>query len=288
MTTRSSVEQTWEFHGLAPRAVRESPKPRGQTMKISIRGVLIGGIVDIVSSAACLTAFLSYEISKVDPSQRIGTHWLHAINAAADKSVLLHLTYPLCSMLGGYVAAMIAKRHEHLNGTLASWLRVGFGLLGLPIASSREELWLGLFVLVASPVCAFVGGELSLRVHGTITEYNRSAPAADTSWSSLERSLRSQQPEPNVRVDARTGPRGLAGSLSPEVRRNCYALAGLALAIDVGAGILFWNWPHSFAVRTVGLLAILGGLRLIRRAQELKRSALARQDLGDLPTTFGE
>lgn len=257
-------------------------------MKISIRGVLIGGIVDVVSSAACLTAFLSYEISKVDPSQRIGTHWRHAINAAADTSVLLHLTYLLCSMLGGYVAAMIAKRHEHLNGVLASWLHVGFGVLGLSIASSREELWLGLFVLVASPVCAFLGGDISLRVHATVAGYNTSAPAADTNWSNLERGLRSQRSDSSVRVDARTAGRGMPASLSPKVRRNWQALFGLALALWVVAVVLFLEWPHSFALRSIGLLAILGSARLVRLALKLKHSARAGQDLGGLPTTFGE
>lgn len=258
-------------------------------MKISIRGVLIGSIVDIVASGACLTAFLSYEISKVDPSQRIGTHWRHAINAATDTSVLLHLTYPLCSMLGGYVAAMIAKRHEHLNGVLASWLRVGFGMLGLSIASSREELWLGLFVLVASPVCAFVGGELSLRVHGTITKYNTSAPAADMgNWGNLERSLRSQRSEPTMRVDAQTAGRAVPANLSPKARGNWHVLLGFALALWVFAVALFWEWPHSFTLRTVGLLAILGSGRFFRRGLEIRRSALTRQNLGGLPPTLGE
>lgn len=258
-------------------------------MKISIRGVLIGGIVDIVASAACLTAFLSYEISKVDPSQRIGTHWRHEINAATDTSVLLHLTYPLCSMLGGYVAAMIAKRHEHLNGALASWLRVVFGLLGLAIASSREELWLGLFVLVASPVCAFVGGDIRLRVRGTVAGYNTSTPAADMgNWGNLERSLRSQRSEPAVRVDARTAGHGMPAGLFPKVRENWHALMGLALALWVVAMVLFWEWPHSFALGLIGLLAILGSGRFFRRALNIRRSALTRQDLGDLPPTFGE
>lgn len=68
----------------------------------------------------------------------------------------------------------------------------------------------------------------------------------------------------------------MPASLSPEVRRNCYALIGLALALDVVAGVLFWSWPHSFAIRSLGLLAILAGIWLIRRAQELKRNALTR------------
>lgn len=259
-------------------------------MKISIRGVLIGGIVDIVSSAACLTAFLSYEISKVDPSQRIGTHYRHEINAATGTSVLLHLTYPLCSMLGGYVAAMIAKRHERLNGALASWLRVGFGLLGLSIASSREELWLGLFVLVASPVCAFVGGELSLRVHSTVAGYNTSTPAADMgNWGNLERSLGSQRSESSVRVDARSGARGVPASPSPQVRRNWYALIGLALAVDLCAAVLYWYWGRNdSAIDLLSTLALFASVWLTRRALEIRRSALTRQDLGDLPPTFGE
>lgn len=254
-------------------------------MKISIPAVLVGGVVDVVSSAICLTAFMSYEISKVAPSQRIGHDWTKPISTAADTNVLLHLAYLLCSMVGGYVAAVIAKRHEHLNGALASWLRVGLGTLGMLITPT----WLDPFMLVGTPVCAFVGGDLRLRVRATISGYDASAPTEDSgNWGTLERSLRSQRSESAVRVDGRAGGPGMPAGFSPEVRRNCYALIGLALALDVVAGILFWFCgPHS-AMGSLGILAIFAGLWLIRRALDLRRNALAKERLGDLPTTLGE
>jgi hypothetical protein len=166
-------------------------------MKISIPAVLIGGVVDIVSSAVCLTAFMSYEISKVDPSLRIGHHWTEPINAAANTNVWLHLTYLLCSMVAGYTAAAIAKRHEHLNGVLASWLRVGLGIIGMLITPT----WLDPFMLVGSPVCAFVGGDLRLRVRATIAGYDATALAAGRgNWGNLERSLRGPRSESAVQL----------------------------------------------------------------------------------------
>jgi hypothetical protein len=250
-------------------------------MKISIRGVFVGGVVDIVLSVACWTAFSSYEISKIVPSQRIGRHWADPMIAAGHTNLLLHLAYLVCSMVGGYLAAMIAKGHEHLNGALASWLRVGFGILGMLI----EPRWLDAFMLVAGPLCAFMGGDLRLRVRPTIAEYNTSAESSGN-WSSLERSLRSQRPEPIGRVDARIEAGFAPGTLSGGVPGKYYALVGLALTLDVLAGVLFWMWCPNSEIGSMGLVAIFAGLWLIRRALDIKRDA--RKQLGELPNMFGE
>jgi hypothetical protein len=136
-------------------------------MKVSIPGVLIGGLVDVVSSVIAGLPFALYVALKLDPSQRIGPHASQAVTAALRANFPLYsaelLTGLLCSVLGGYVAAAIAKRQEHLNGTLSSWLCVGLGITTMFLGLSREPVWLGILLLLASPVCAFVGGDLRLR-----------------------------------------------------------------------------------------------------------------------------
>lgn len=67
---------------------------------------------------ACFALFSTF---KLDASQRIGPHSSEAVSAAIHANVPLYsarlIVGLLCSILGGYVAAAIAKRHERLNGT---------------------------------------------------------------------------------------------------------------------------------------------------------------------------
>ena len=136
-------------------------------MKVSIAGVLIGGLVDVASSLLAGIPFAVYFASKVDPSQRVGPHASEALSAAMHANVPLYsadlLVGLTCSALGGYVAAVIAKRNERLNGTLSSCLCVSLGVALLLLGLDREPRWLQLLLLIASPIFAFVGGSLRLR-----------------------------------------------------------------------------------------------------------------------------
>ena len=136
-------------------------------MKVSIPGVLIGGVVDVFSSVLTGLPFALYVTLKLDPAQRIGPHASEAVTAALHANVPLYtaelLTGLLCSVLGGYVAAVIAKRHEHLNGSLSSWLCIGLGITMMLLGLSREPVWVGMLLLLASPACGLLGGELRLR-----------------------------------------------------------------------------------------------------------------------------
>jgi hypothetical protein len=140
-------------------------------MRVSIAGVLIGGLVDVASSLLAGIPFALYFASKVDPSQRVGPHASEALSAAMHANVPLYsadlLVGLICSALGGYVAAVIAKRNERLNGTLSCYLCVALGVALLILGLDREPRSLQLLLLIASPVFAFVGG--SLRLHQRLT-----------------------------------------------------------------------------------------------------------------------
>jgi hypothetical protein len=136
-------------------------------MKVSIAGVLIGGVVDVVSSLLAGIPFALYFASKVDPSQRVGPRASEALSAAMHANVALYsvdlVVGLICSALGGYVAAAIAKRNERLNGTLSCYLCVALGVALLLLGLDKDPRWLQLLLLIASPVLAFVGGDLRLR-----------------------------------------------------------------------------------------------------------------------------
>lgn len=136
-------------------------------MKISVLGVLVGGVADVVCSVLTGLPFSLYAAFKVDPAQRVGPHASEAISAVLHANTSLRLLELLmgllCSVLGGYVAATIAKRHERLNGTLSCYLCVGIGVFSVAVGLSKDPLWQQAVLFLASPAFALVGGDLRLR-----------------------------------------------------------------------------------------------------------------------------
>ena len=93
--------------------------------KISVKGVVVGGVTDIVATVIFTLPLIVYLIATEltgtlkDPLQA-------AVVAAIRANPLLYGLQSLiglaCSVLGGYVAARVAKHDELLNGLLASFL----------------------------------------------------------------------------------------------------------------------------------------------------------------------
>jgi putative membrane protein (TIGR04086 family) len=135
--------------------------------KISVKGVLIGGIVDIVSSGLLGIPLAVYALSKVDvthtPKDQLGA----AILAVTHASPWLYATQLLfgllCSVLGGYVAASLAKHDELLNGTLSSVLCLAVGFYSIALGKDSHAHWVQFLMLVASPICGFLGGYLRVQ-----------------------------------------------------------------------------------------------------------------------------
>jgi hypothetical protein len=136
-------------------------------MKISILGVFVGGIVDVVASVLGGLPFALYSTFKLNPSQRVGPHSADAVSAAIHANLPLYAAQLavglLCSILGGYVAAAIAKRHERLNGALSCYLCVGMGIRIMLLGLDKDPLWLQTLLLIASPGMALLGGDIRFR-----------------------------------------------------------------------------------------------------------------------------
>jgi hypothetical protein len=66
----------------------------------------------------------------------------------------------ICSVLGGYVSARIAKRYEVLNGGLSSILCVASGVYSMINGSAAGHPWLHLIYLPLSPALGALGGFL--------------------------------------------------------------------------------------------------------------------------------
>lgn len=136
-------------------------------MKISLKGVLIGGIVDVLSSSLLGVPLAIYAVSKVDlahtPREQLGS----AVAAVSHATPWLYGTQLLlglaCSVLGGHVAAWLASHDELLNGALSSFLCLAIGIYSIASGKDSHTLWVQILMLISAPVCGFLGGYLRLR-----------------------------------------------------------------------------------------------------------------------------
>jgi hypothetical protein len=136
-------------------------------MRVSILGVFVGGVADVMTSFLLDLPFATYltlqHMSNSGPvavAAETTYAWIHAHPVIHLTEMLLGF---LCSVFGGYAAAAIAGHDERLNGTLSCYLCVGLGLALMPLEFSKDPWWLHALFLCLSPLLAFLGGDLRLR-----------------------------------------------------------------------------------------------------------------------------
>lgn len=136
----------------------------GRTMKrISLKGVAIGSIVDIVATNIVVLPVMVYILISSEPSGLAADSARQVLMASSAFRVWSNILGALCSVLGGYVSARIAKHHEVLNGALSSILCIGFGVYALFSGSAADQVGLHLVFLPLSPALGAFGGYLSSR-----------------------------------------------------------------------------------------------------------------------------
>ena len=109
--------------------------------KISVKAVLIGGITDIVATVILTIPLIVYMIAtEFHGSPKDQAAVMAVIRANALLYGLQSLVGLACSVLGGYVAARVAKHDELLNGLLASFLSVAFGVYSLAASTDSGAL----------------------------------------------------------------------------------------------------------------------------------------------------
>jgi hypothetical protein len=136
-------------------------------MKFSIKGVLVGGLVDVSASVLFGLPFAVYEMTKVDlshtPSAQASTALAQAIRANVPLYVGQLLVGVACSVLGGYVAAWLAKHDELLNGALSCIPSVALGIYGMASGKDSNSMWAQTLLILACPALALAGGDLMRR-----------------------------------------------------------------------------------------------------------------------------
>ncbi len=113
--------------------------------KVSVKGVLLGGITDSVASAVLGIPFAIYAVIVLDFTHIPKSQPHISLAAAIHANTLLYSIQILIglggSALGGYVAAWLAKHDELLNGTLSSFLCILIGVYSIASGKSRIPRW---------------------------------------------------------------------------------------------------------------------------------------------------
>jgi hypothetical protein len=134
--------------------------------KISIKGVLVGGITDVGSTLILGMPFSVYVglrvISDHIPKDQVQSSVMAMMHRPEIFFPQL-LIGSACSVLGGYVAARLAKHDELLNGCLASFLCIALGIWSLATHGASEPLWVEILMMVESPVLGWLGGYVFMR-----------------------------------------------------------------------------------------------------------------------------
>jgi len=131
-------------------------------VRVSIVSVVIGGITDVVASGVLALPVVIYVMVKND--------LLHSAKGPSAIASSIHSSgwlYGLqlgiglgCSVLGGYVAAWMAKHDELLNGLLSSFLCTAIGVYSIMSGKDSQAVHVQIFLLGAAPAFAFFGGYL--------------------------------------------------------------------------------------------------------------------------------
>ena len=131
-------------------------------VRVSIASILVGGITDVGASSVLALPVAVYVMVKYD--------LFHSASGPTAIASLMHSSawlYGLqlgiglaCSVLGGYVAAWMAKHDELLNGVLSSFLCIAIGVCSVISGKDSQSIVVQILLLAAAPAFALLGGYL--------------------------------------------------------------------------------------------------------------------------------
>jgi hypothetical protein len=132
--------------------------------RVSLMAVVIGGIVDIGGTSLAGLPVVAYVMATGGilalPQAEQTAAVMAFIKGHTGLYVLLAIFGTLCSVLGGYVSALLARRSELLNAALSSYLCLALGIWTLASGQEQMPTWLFLSLLPLSPLFAGLGGYL--------------------------------------------------------------------------------------------------------------------------------
>ena len=133
---------------------------------LSFKGILIGGIVDVGLSFVLGIPLSVYVILKV-ASLHLPKAQIHDAISGINREMPIFLGQMVlgivCSILGGYLAARIAKHDEMLNGAMSSWFCLLVAFYALSHVGPVFSPLVSALTTLAGPAGATLGGYIRLR-----------------------------------------------------------------------------------------------------------------------------
>jgi len=135
---------------------------------LSALAILLGGVSDVVLSGILGVPLVLYVVATRGLTRLSGVELESAVTAALRDSPALYAVQVSiglgCSILGGFVAALIAKQRHLLNAVLAAWLCVAIGVYSLVAGVGASSVPLQLGSIAVTPLCYLLGAQLRLTI----------------------------------------------------------------------------------------------------------------------------
>jgi hypothetical protein len=133
--------------------------------RVSAKGVLVGGVLDVGAAYALSIPLMRIAIVQLKLLELPEAQFPDALTKAMAPGSSYYLAGLLlgsgCSILGGYVAARLAKHDERLNGALSAWLGMLLGIYNWASGDSADPGLEHIGYLVLTPAMGVLGGYLS-------------------------------------------------------------------------------------------------------------------------------
>lgn len=140
-------------------------------MRISVKGALIGGVLDIVLSAIIGIPFGIYALVTGHlantPREQLGAALAASIHARPALYIAQLLIGLVCTLIGGYVAAVIAKHDEVLNGLVSSFVCVAVGVFSIARGRQHEGAMMEAALFILTLAAGTCGGLIRSRTRRT-------------------------------------------------------------------------------------------------------------------------
>ena len=138
--------------------------------RVSVKGLLVGGVLDIVLSMILGIPLAIYAMATAHLPQMPPDQLSKALAASIHSRPILYVMQLLIGVastaFGGYVAAWIAKRNEVLNGLLSSLVCVAVGVFSLASGKQHETALMQVVLFTLTFAAGAFGGYVRSRRGG--------------------------------------------------------------------------------------------------------------------------
>jgi hypothetical protein len=150
--------------------------------RVSTKGVLVGGVLGIGATYALSIPLMALAIVQLDlmelPEPGFDAALMKALAPGSPYYLIGLVLGSACGILGGYVAARVAKHDERLNGALSSWLFMLLQTYNWATGGSTDTALAHIGYLVSSPVMGALGGYLWERTRSKVSGAPTTSAAA--------------------------------------------------------------------------------------------------------------